>query len=60
MRCPASESQQAAEELSKLGKEVDYVLFEGEGHALLKVETQVEAKTRRVEFMAKALEDDQM
>lgn len=60
VRCPASESQQAAEELSKLGKEVDYVLFEGEGHALLKVETQVEAKTRRVEFMAKALEDDQM
>jgi dipeptidyl aminopeptidase/acylaminoacyl peptidase len=56
VRCPASESHQAAEELIKLGKEVDYVLFEGEGHALLKVETQVEAKCRRVEFMAKALE----
>ncbi|HAY85289.1 MAG TPA: hypothetical protein DCY42_10325 [Chloroflexi bacterium] len=58
VRCPASESQQAAEELIKLGKEVDYVLFEGEGHALLKVETQVEAKTRRVEFMSKVLEKE--
>ncbi len=56
VRCPASESHQAAEELERLGKEVDYVLFEDEGHVLLKMETQVAAKTQRVAFMAKALE----
>ncbi len=57
VRCPASESLQAAEELRKLGKEVDYVLFRGEGHALLKVDTQVEAKTRRAAFLAAAFEN---
>ncbi len=56
VRCPASESHQAAEGLRRLGKEVDYVLFKGEGHALLKVETQVAAKSQRVAFLAKALE----
>ena len=56
VRCPASESLQAAEELRRLGKEVDYVIFDGEGHALLKVECQVAAKSRRVEFLAKQLE----
>lgn len=58
VRCPASESQQAAEELRRLGKEVEYVLFEGEGHALLKVDTQVESKTKRVEFIARVLENE--
>ena len=57
VRCPASESLHAAEELRKLGKEVDYVIFKGEGHALLKVEAQVEAKSKRVEFLAKVLDN---
>lgn len=56
VRCPASELLQAAEELRKLGKEVDYVLFKGEGHALLKIENQVDAKKRRVNFLARVLE----
>jgi amidohydrolase len=58
VRCPASESLQATEELRKLGKEVDYVVFEGEGHALLKVDTQVKAKKKRVEFLAMTINSE--
>jgi dipeptidyl aminopeptidase/acylaminoacyl peptidase len=56
VRCPASESQQAYEKLIKEGKECDYVLYPDEGHALLKIENQVDAKKRRVGFLAKYLE----
>jgi dipeptidyl aminopeptidase/acylaminoacyl peptidase len=55
-RCPASESTQARDELVALGKEVDFVLYEDEGHSLLKTENQVDAKRRRVTFLAKVLE----
>jgi dipeptidyl aminopeptidase/acylaminoacyl peptidase len=56
VRCPASESKQAYEKLIEEGKECDYVLYPDEGHALLKIENQVDAKKRRVEFLAKYLE----
>lgn len=56
VRCPASESLQAQQKLIALGKVCDYVSYEGEGHALLKVENQVDAKKRRAEFLAKYLE----
>lgn len=56
VRCPASESRQAYEKLSELGKECDYVLYPDEGHSLLKIENQVDAKKRRAEFLAKYLE----
>ncbi len=56
VRCPASESLQAQQKLLSLGKVCDYVSYEGEGHALLKVENQVDAKKRRAEFLAKYLE----
>ena len=56
VRCPASESLQAQEKLLSLGKVCDYFSYEGEGHALLKVENQVDAKKRRAEFMARYLE----
>jgi dipeptidyl aminopeptidase/acylaminoacyl peptidase len=53
VRCPASESSQAAEELKRLGKEVEYILFEGEGHSFLKIENYVAAKKMRAEFIAR-------
>ncbi|MAT40765.1 MAG: hypothetical protein CL609_00375 [Anaerolineaceae bacterium] len=56
VRCPASESLQAQEKLLSLGKVCEYHAYEGEGHALLKVENQVDAKRRRAEFLAKYLE----
>jgi len=56
VRCPASESLQAQEKLHALGKICEYHAYEGEGHALLKVENQVDAKKRRAEFLAKYFE----
>jgi dipeptidyl aminopeptidase/acylaminoacyl peptidase len=55
-RCPASESAQARDKLLEHGKEVDFHLYPGEGHAFLKTENVVDAEVRRVEFLAKALE----
>jgi dipeptidyl aminopeptidase/acylaminoacyl peptidase len=55
-RCPASESTQARDRLRKLGKQVDFHLYLGEGHAFLKTENVVDAEVRRVNFLAKALE----
>ena len=57
VRCPASESKQAYEKLTGLGKICDYVLFPDEGHSFLKIENLIDAKKRRVEFLAKFLED---
>jgi dipeptidyl aminopeptidase/acylaminoacyl peptidase len=56
VRCPASESLQAQEKLHALGKVCEYHSYEGEGHALLKIENQVDAKKRRVAFLAKHFE----
>ncbi len=55
-RCPASESTQARDKLLEFGKEVDFHLYLGEGHAFLKTENVVDAEVRRVNFLAKALE----
>jgi dipeptidyl aminopeptidase/acylaminoacyl peptidase len=55
-RCPASESTQARDKLLELGKEVDFHLYLGEGHAFLKTENVVDAEVRRVNFLAKVLE----
>jgi dipeptidyl aminopeptidase/acylaminoacyl peptidase len=56
VRCPASEALQARQALQALGREVDFVLYPDEGHAFLKVETQIDAKRRRTEFLARYLE----
>lgn len=56
VRCPASESLQAQQQLLSLGKVCEYITYEGEGHALLKVENQVDAKKQRVAFLAKYIE----
>ncbi|MGB5933640.1 MAG: prolyl oligopeptidase family serine peptidase [Anaerolineae bacterium] len=56
VRCPASESIQAREALVVQGKECDLVLYEDEGHSFLKTENVVDAKKRRVAFLAGVLE----
>lgn len=57
VRCPASESVQARDVLAAAGKRCDLVLYPDEGHAFLKTETQIDAKKRRVAFLAESLED---
>lgn len=54
-RCPASETIQAAEELRRLGKSVDLVLYPDEGHTFLKTENLVDAEQRRTRFLLGAL-----
>lgn len=56
-RCPASESTDAYDELKKLGKEVELHLYEDEGHSFLKIENVVDAEVKRLEFLAKVLDD---
>jgi len=51
-RCPASESIQARDRLAAQGKEFDFILYPDEGHSFLKTENVVDAKCRRIDFLA--------
>jgi dipeptidyl aminopeptidase/acylaminoacyl peptidase len=55
-RCPVSESIQARDALLELGKEVNFALYEDEGHGFLKIENVIGSEMRRVSFLAKELE----
>jgi dipeptidyl aminopeptidase/acylaminoacyl peptidase len=55
-RCPPSESTEAHEKLQALGIPSELLLYEGEGHAFLKIENVIDSDVRRVEFLAKVLE----
>ncbi|MDY7078416.1 MAG: S9 family peptidase [Chloroflexota bacterium] len=55
-RCPAGESIQARDALLAQGKQCDFVLYPDEGHLFQKTRNVVDAKKRRVEFLAEALE----
>jgi dipeptidyl aminopeptidase/acylaminoacyl peptidase len=57
VRCPESETTQAYEQLTKLGKECEYILYPDEGHSFLKVENQVKSKQQQVKFLARYLEE---
>ena len=56
-RCPAVDSVDARDKLIKLGKEVDLLLYPDEGHAFLKIENILDSEIKRIEFLAKALEN---
>lgn len=55
-RCPASESLAARDRLVELGKDVDLIMYENEGHGFLKLETTLDAEKRRIEFLARILD----
>ncbi len=55
-RCPASDSIDARDKLVSLGKDVELLLYEDEGHEFLKIENVLDAETRRVEFLVRNLE----
>jgi dipeptidyl aminopeptidase/acylaminoacyl peptidase len=55
-RCPAAESLDARDKLVELGKEVQLLLYEDEGHSFLKIGNVIDAETKRVEFLAEVLE----
>lgn len=54
-RCPASDSIDARDKLVQLGKDVELLLYEDEGHAFLKIENIIDSELKRVEFLAKYL-----
>jgi dipeptidyl aminopeptidase/acylaminoacyl peptidase len=35
-----------------MGKSADFLLYEDEGHAFLKIENIIDSETKRVEFLA--------
>jgi len=57
-RCPVSDSIEAHEALQSLGKIVELVVYEDEGHAFLKLENVLDSEQRRVAFLAKYLENN--
>jgi dipeptidyl aminopeptidase/acylaminoacyl peptidase len=57
-RCPASDSIDTRDKLVEMGKSVDFLLYEDEGHAFLKIENVLDAEMKRVEFLVKALEKE--
>ena len=54
-RCPVSDSIEAEAALRQMGKEVDLIIYEDEGHAFLKRENILDSELRRMEFLAKYL-----
>ena len=56
-RCPAADSIDTRDKLMELGKSVELILYEDEGHAFLKPENILDSEIRRVEFLAKMFEE---
>jgi dipeptidyl aminopeptidase/acylaminoacyl peptidase len=54
-RCPASDSIDASDKLLELGKEVELLLYEDEGHDFLKIENVIDSEMKRVEFLQRYL-----
>lgn len=54
-RCPLEESEQARDELLKLGKQVEFKFYEDEGHGFRKIRNRVDAYRRSIEFLEKYL-----
>ena len=55
-RCPASDSMDARDKLVSLGKRVEFLLYEEEGHEFLKIENVLDAELKRVEFLVKQVD----
>jgi dipeptidyl aminopeptidase/acylaminoacyl peptidase len=57
-RCPASDSIETHDKLLVLGKSVEFLLYEDEGHAFLKIENVINSESKRVDFIARELRKD--
>lgn len=56
-RCPASDSMDARDKLYELGKEVDFLLYVGEGHSFLDIRNVLDSEMKRVAFLAQVLDN---
>ena len=57
-RCPVSDSVDAHEKMQKMGKIVELIVYEDEGHAFLKLENVQDSEQRRMAFLSKYLDFD--
>ena len=53
-RCPASDSLDARDKLVELGKDLELLLYEEEGHLFLKIGNVIDAETKH-EFLDRVL-----
>ena len=54
-RCPASESLAARDRLQELGKPVELILYEDEGHGFLKLENVIDHELKRLAFLQQSV-----
>ncbi len=54
-RCPLEESEQARDELQKLGRDVELKVYSDEGHGFRKTQNRVDAYTGIISFLEKHL-----
>ena len=59
-RCPVSDSIKAQAELLRLGKEVELIIYEDEGHAFLNLKNVLDSELRRMEFLVKYIEPSEI
>jgi dipeptidyl aminopeptidase/acylaminoacyl peptidase len=57
-RCPVNDSIQAEKDLRRMGKVIELIIYEDEGHAFLKKENVLDAEQRRVDFLIQHLKED--
>ena len=55
-RVPASEAEQIVAAARANGVEVEYLLYEDEGHGLAKLKNRIEAYTKVADFLGRVLE----
>jgi dipeptidyl aminopeptidase/acylaminoacyl peptidase len=60
LRCPASQSIAARDELQRLGKPVELCLYPDEGHVFLKSENILDARLKRLEFFERYLKPEEL
>jgi dipeptidyl aminopeptidase/acylaminoacyl peptidase len=57
-RCPAIDAIEAHDKLVDLGKEVEFFLYEEEGHTFLNINNVIDAEEKCIAFLARALETE--
>jgi len=54
-RVPLSEAEQVVEKLKNMGKEVEFLVYEDEGHGLRKLKNKLDAYPKVEKFLDKVL-----
>jgi dipeptidyl aminopeptidase/acylaminoacyl peptidase len=55
-RCPVSESIEARDRLAELGRQVELIVYPGEGHSFLNLQNVIDSELRRRDFLSRTLD----